>query len=291
MNSGFKNFYNIHDLAKVAVDSAAANFADHEHYLRNFETKSLESIDYVSSSKSYESVLLPMQKVLVSKGATFVHGLGVEVAKRGVIFPARGGIGKTSLMSHLRHDNNVRFYGDDFVIIDREGGMLSFPSDFSIYPYHLPLYPEIKGMAQGKYLSRRRYLFGFYFMRKAINYVLKRLGLRALMLPGWNAEYAKVPAEALIGKEKIGQKTKLYISIFLERHNGDEVTSDEITPHEAVSKILEIIKFELGLPSIEREREILTSAFAQLKCFKVSLPVGLSNEKYFEFMDNFLKKI
>lgn len=287
-----KIFYNIHNLIKIAVDEVSVNSREHKHYLRFFEVPELKDMDRVASVKTYEPTLPPIQKILTTHGVTFVHSLGVELDGRGVIFPASGGVGKTSLVSYLRNIPGFRFFGDDFVIVAENGIMYSFPSDFSIYPYHLKLFPEIKNMEQGKYLKNRKYISWFYFIRKVINYIAKRLSIFSHpLLSGWNAEYAKVPATALVVKEKIGDKINLSASVFLERYNGKEIVKEELSSKETVEGILEILKRELNLKDITKEKSILISVFSKIKCYRVCLPEKLSNEDYFEFMNQFLKTI
>lgn len=75
--------------------------------------------------------------VLLSKGYSLVHAAGVEFKGRRYLFPAFGGVGKTALTAAIIFAGG-KLYGDDMSIVGKEE-ILSYPQDFSVYPYHLRL--------------------------------------------------------------------------------------------------------------------------------------------------------
>ena len=239
-----------------------------------------------------------IQAILVAKGFSFVHGAGVELGGKGIIFPALGGTGKTTLISALRDKSDFKFFGDDYVIIGTGGEMYSYPSDFSIYPFHIPLFNELENSQAAGYL-RRRTIFAWYYKAKRImNFIAKRI-FRSYgpVFKGWNAAYAKVPVKELIPSEKIGQKTTLAASVFLERYEGKEMVFERMEAGILVDKIMGILNLESGdgiryisaiastggfdiADFFSLQKKILLGAFSKLALYRLRIPVDISNDEY-----------
>ena len=96
-----------------------------------------------------------LQACLLRRDVSLVHSAGLALNGQGLIFPAFGGAGKTMLIAALRQQPGFRFFGDDFVAVDSKGGMYAYPSDFSIYPQHLELFPELMASIFHEYFLER----------------------------------------------------------------------------------------------------------------------------------------
>lgn len=251
-----------------------------------------------------------IQILLLKRGFSFIHSAGIELNGRGLIIPAFGGAGKTILMSALRFVEGFKFFGDDFVIINKEGRMYPYPSDFSIYPYHLPLFPELKKMASGSYLRRRRIFKIFYDIKRAINFFGKKImGLGHPLFRGWLATYVKVPTNQLISKDKIGFPQKIFSGIFLERYsNGDEVIISSIDIKELTNRICGILNLEFSeglyycsvlsafnlfdLANFQtQQKEVIAGAFSSAQLHKVLIPKSMTPEKYCKEMESQLTNV
>jgi len=250
-----------------------------------------------------------LQLLLLRQGKSFIHGAGVEINGQGIVFPAYGGTGKTILISELRKLQNCKFFGDDYVIVDQNSQMYAYPSDFSIYPYHLTTFSELKSSEFSRFLFKRKIFNLYYLCKKVINFIWRRLSSTGTpLLSGWNADYVKVPAVKLIGKHNIGQKTRLTTAVFLSRYNGNEIREEEMSldqltkltdgilwqeSQHALSYLMSLAS--CGLVSISditnTQYKILKNCFAPLKLFRIFIPKGLSAEAYVQYMTKFIQEI
>jgi hypothetical protein len=79
---------------------------------------------------------MPMlQLALMRKGASLSHCSAIEKDGRAVLFPAWGGVGKTSIMSRFI-DEGWRFISDDSCVICGDGSVFTHPLPMHIYKYH-----------------------------------------------------------------------------------------------------------------------------------------------------------
>ncbi|MBU1092770.1 hypothetical protein KJ836_03845 [Patescibacteria group bacterium] len=248
-----------------------------------------------------------LQMLFLRQGLSFVHCAGVEIGGKGIIFPAFGGAGKTMLISKLRELDNCKFFGDDYVIVGKDSKMYSYPSDFSIYPYHLKMFPELKSSIYSKYFLRHRIFGLFYYAKKVVNFIWKRLSRSgAPLFVGWNADYVKVPAIKLIGND-IGRQTNLTAAVFLSRYSGQEIIVEEMSLDEMVKSTDGILWLEsqhalpylsalaafgvINLASVAfSQREVIKSCFAPLKRFRILIPDKLDHTSYINFMTRFVRE-
>lgn len=92
------------------------------------------SIYYVKRFVYY--IYMPMlQLALLRKGASLAHCSAIEKNGRAVIFPAWGGVGKTSIMSRFL-DEGWRFVSDDSCVVCDDGTVFTHPLPMHIYKYH-----------------------------------------------------------------------------------------------------------------------------------------------------------
>jgi hypothetical protein len=250
-----------------------------------------------------------IQVLLLKRGFSFIHSAGIELNGKGLVIPAFGGAGKTILMSALRLVEGFKFFGDDFVIVSKKGEMYPYPSDFSIYPYHIPLFPELKNLASGNYLRRRVMFKIFYDVKRAINFFGKKImGLGHPLFRGWLATYVKVPTNQLISEDKIGSPQKIFSGVFLERYNGDEVIIGPINIEELTNRICGILNLEFGeglyycsalsafgffdLASFQiQQKEAIMGAFSNIQLYRILIPKSMTPEKYCKEMENQLKNV
>jgi hypothetical protein len=250
-----------------------------------------------------------IQILLIERGFSFVHSAGIELNGRGLVIPAFGGAGKTILMSSLRFMEDFKFFGDDFIILNKEGEMYPYPSDFSIYPYHIPLFPELKNSVSGAYLRRRGMFKIFYDIKRAINFFGKRvMGLGHPLFRSWLATYVKVPTVELISRNKIGSPQKIFSGIFLERYSGNEVIISPIKIEELTNRICGILNLEFNeglyycsvlsafgffdLANFQtKQKEVIMGALSNTQLYKILIPKSMVPEKYCKEMESQLKNV
>jgi hypothetical protein len=79
---------------------------------------------------------VPMvQLTLLNHGATFCHASAIEHDGEAILFPACGGVGKTSLMSRYV-ERGWNFLADDLCTLDARGRAAIHPLPMHIYKYH-----------------------------------------------------------------------------------------------------------------------------------------------------------
>jgi hypothetical protein len=79
---------------------------------------------------------VPMvQLTLLNHGATFCHASAIERDGEAILFPACGGVGKTSLMSRYV-EQGWNFLADDLCTLDARGRASIHPLPMHIYKYH-----------------------------------------------------------------------------------------------------------------------------------------------------------
>ncbi|MBX4200843.1 hypothetical protein KW786_01810 [Candidatus Parcubacteria bacterium] len=250
-----------------------------------------------------------LQYIALRKDTTFIHGAGISYKNKGIIFPAPPNVGKTLLVSRLRNKEHIQIFGDDYLMVDKDGLMRSFPADFSIYRYHFNFFPELKKTAAAGKIQRAFYEKFLVAMVRRLS--LKAFARKAAALIGYEflqgGEYVKVPANTLIGKGKMGTRAPLEYAVFLNKYNGSEFTAQKIDAHSAPSEILGILQSEWfeTLPAchalslfgvmdfgkyIEETRQIVASAFGKLKIYRVLIPAGMDSKEHIDKLEAFLER-
>jgi hypothetical protein len=241
-----------------------------------------------------------LQYLFVQKGMCLVHSAALGLYGKQFIFPAFGGAGKTTLISQLRNLDTFRFFSDDYSIIDKRGNLYTYPSDFSIYDYHLNTFQELQTPQ----------LENFFLHRKKIRKLLdasdmipgpgafrkiSRFGITRLI--GGGIDYVKIPVSTLIPPEKIGTTDPLSAGIFLSRYNGKEIKIVRISPEKFIEQIIGVLKVEfkdsliylhllaafgaLDLPCFEeRQKSILLASFSGIALYQVFIPYSVSIHEY-----------
>jgi exonuclease III len=128
------------------------------------------------------------------------------------------------------------------------------------------------------------------------------------VLKGWHANYIKVPTANLIKPQKIGEKTKLFASVFLERYNGEKIRSMEISLGEIIRVVSGILNLEFKdafsylyvLAAVgyfdmadfqTQQKEILQKTFSNIKLYRIYIPQNIKIEEYLNYMDKFVNNL
>lgn len=257
-----------------------------------------------------------LQFLLLARGKSLVHSAGIEIAGRNYIFPAFGGAGKSLLVGALRHRNDFKLFGDDFVIVDDASTMHSYLSDISLYHYHLKFFPELMGSPYQQYLERhiateRLYCIrpGGELLRRAANIVMNRIWKKRTF-PGvnWNLDYVKVPVSNFILPARLGSSASLDAAIYLSRTTDTDFRIERVQADDLVNRIRSVLAVEFryslsylnflgafgccSLSSLGRnEEEILTKCFGRLDCYHVTIPQNLPAREYVGRMTAFLESM
>lgn len=128
------------DLFRARVASASGNPAKRlqrtvKKTWRYFHTHgSRASLHHLKRFVYY--IYMPiLELALLRKGATLAHSSAIEKNGKAILFPAWGGVGKTSIMS-IYLDHGWKFLSDDTCIIQNDGTAHLHPLPMHIYKYH-----------------------------------------------------------------------------------------------------------------------------------------------------------
>lgn len=254
-----------------------------------------------------------IQYILLQNNKCLVHAAAAEINGMGIVFPAFGGAGKTTLISELRKFETFKFFSDDYVIIDDNSNMYSYPQDLSIYGYHLKQFPELLNTKYQDYLNKKAK------QKKNENIILRipilnlifriiKLGKSYLKKNSWDLDYVKVPVNEIIPHKKIGVKTKLKAGIFLKRYTGNELKIEKMEVNQMINEIIGILHIEfkysliylhllaafgiVNISEIEgKQRQILQSSLSNLELFQVYIPERISPDDYCNSMIQFVMKL
>lgn len=319
-----ETYYNIHNMARIKIKTKNPEIIkEYEYYLRNFkirkepENLNIEIKDFnhkngvvkiennkmtVYIKESNLCINCLIEYILLQNNCTFIHGAGVSYKNKGIIFPAPPNTGKTILISKLREKSNIKFFGDDYLIIKDNGIMYSYPMDFSIYNYHFDFFKELSSSKESRKIKRAKYEKILVNMIKDIPWLKKILkqGAKLLKYDFLKAgEYLKIPAQRLIPKENFGTSVELKYSIFLNKYNGNEFKIEKMKLENASKEILGILQNEwkLTMPVLldfsdflNDIKNVINRSLSNLKLYKVLVPVNMDNKEFVKRLEKFLDK-
>jgi len=225
---------------------------------------------------------------LLKKGFTFIHAAAVNYNSQGIIFPAWGGTGKTSLSAVILDKKKTKFLGDDFVIISKTGKIYSFPQPFSLYYYHASLFSDT-------FKHKKKILVGPKGLEliKCLRHIAKPLLLKFPkaedIAKRFSPDYMAVPVEHVIAKNKISDQVDLKKIIFLTKYSGNNISIEICNKEEIIKKIVGILHYEFEEALFLKWFTVLSSfgIIDLADCFlnmKKILNSGLDKLEYFQVM-------
>jgi hypothetical protein len=202
-------------------------------------------------------VALPLvDRLLVERGAALVHAAGVRLGERGVCLPAWGGTGKTSVMAQLASVPGAGFCGDDLVLLDSTGSLLSFPKRIWIKSHHRDIY------ADALHQQRRRplpYKFAQRRVLPALRPLLKRFPQVRVLAKGLSP---LLPAVPVAPEEALGMPVvsgaPLALTVLLESYEGEVAVCEATTPDQLARRL--VGQFEADVLRESREAVALLAA-------------------------------
>lgn len=246
-------------------------------------------------------VNLLIHLALIRKGYSLIHAAGIEFKERCFLLPAFGGIGKTTLVSGIVFAGG-KLYGDDLIIINSEKA-LSYPQDFSVYPYHLNIL-KISDSAINRKFKRTRLLNRITDMlESSIHW--KPVKLVYLIFNYLKVPYINIRPRTIFGDNCFAEEKDIEEIYYLFRSNSfDEGLQIEKTNPEEMAKVAaDILLHEwhenmhhlyvysaLSEFSIEdiynRTKQVFGKLFISHLCFSVKIPTSMSNT---DFQNEFTK--
>lgn len=235
---------------------------------------------------------LIVQLGLLRMDHTFLHGAGLSIDGRQVLFPAYPGTGKTTLVAAFVKAG-AKMYGDDLCIVGG-GRIYSYPQALSVYPHHLPILDYADRGAERAF--RRTALIDRVIPTMASGpsrpAKLARVLLSALRTPSVN-----ILPKHVFGLAALADEGALHEVIALER--SGEISelvrepvdlgsladqSAAILWHEWHASFHDLLLYdalaESGRGTVERVRQVrdvALQAFRSVPCSRVRIPTSWDN--------------
>ena len=236
-------------------------------------------------------VYMPFIELMLLKNqSTLAHCSAIENNGRAVLFPAWGGVGKTSIMS-LYLDKGWKFLSDDSCVISSDGKASIHPLPMHIYKYHEIQSPELVAKMLSQLAPADRLLW------RAIGKLKK-----PDRLVRW------ISAEKVFGKDKLSTGGKISAVVHMHRQmncssfslarvDAQEVAKlmastilDEINNLANMSIVLHSCQsndFVPDIGSLHRHIvDIYSSAFAAANCYTISIPQQATGKDTYAFLQN-----
>ena len=271
------------------------------------EIKNGKMILYVKNNDICINTLV--EYFLLQSNCTFLHGAGISYKNKGIIFPAPPNTGKTLLVSKLRQNSEVKFFGDDYLIIRNDGTMYSYPMDFSIYDYHFNFFPELENSPER--LKIKKAVFERIFVNMVKDLPVRKIFKKIARFFNYDflkgGDYLKIPAARLIPKDTFGGITELKYAIFLNKYNGSDFKVEKIAPENAAREIIGILQSEwqatmpvyhalssFGVMDFAKHlgdiKNVVDLAFGKVELYRALMPMHMNNEARMEKLEEFLEK-
>ena len=169
-----------------------------------------------------------LQTIMSGNGSSFVHASCVEKNGKALLFPAWGGVGKTSLMYQLVSEDGWKFLADDLAIVGADGVVSMNPMPIAVYPYNLVGLPGIKKTVMSIQSPASRFHWRVWEKLKGPGGVGRR-----------------IYPEALFGAESVSQRGQLEMSTYLVRYNQPTFSLRPISPKELAERTTSVLMAEV----------------------------------------------
>jgi hypothetical protein len=231
-----------------------------------------------------------IELMLLKSQSTLAHCSAIENDGRVVLFPAWGGVGKTSIMS-LYLDKGWKFLSDDSCVIASSGNASIHPLPMHIYKYHEIQSPELIAKMLSQLTPVDRLLWRVIGKIKEPDNLVR-----------W------ISAGKVFGKDKISSGGKISAVVHMHRQMNCSVFSltkvdaqetakllastilDEINNLANMSIVLHSCQPNDFVPDIgSLHRQIVgiyTGAFASADCYTISIPPQATGKDTYAFLSD-----
>ena len=248
-----------------------------------------------------------VELILLNRDYSLIHSAAVQYNGKNYLFPAFGGIGKTTTVAAIVYSGG-KLFGDDMNIVN-ETEILSCPLDFSVYSYHLDIL-KIKNKKIKYEFMKIKILYNIIY--NITNY-LKRYNSRIvklliLILNSMKNESIDVPPKKIFGENCIVEKGQIDEICYLYRveNNLTEITVERIDANELAEMCTNILLQEWhgsmsilytysGLSTFSlnslfsKIKNIFEHVFIHHECYQIKIPNDLDNLTYQKQLMSYLK--
>jgi hypothetical protein len=235
----------------------------------------------------YEISPFAIQCALLEHGAALIHASGIELDGHGLLLPAWGGVGKSTLAGRAVLHGRAKFIADDHTVIDQSGRMHLHLLPIHLYAYHAEQDPILRQRMLSVCGPMSRWQW-------PVGKLLDRTHTVRWVSP-----------EDIFGRDKLAASAQIKQVIVMFRGDQDEFVWEPVDPAEAARPCAGIIVHEFkGLleklavadagwsrgilpnPSaaLDAMRKIYESAFAGASCAKLLIPRKAKGAELVEFV-------
>lgn len=260
-----------------------------------------------TSQECNEWLLICMQLMLLSENHSLIHAAALCRDGQAILIPGMSGSGKTPLVAELVRSEGWKLLGDDLLIINPQGEVLSFLKDFVIYAYHKAIFPDLFAHGDGPVAP----LSWNSFLRDLVPVVKPMLRTVPSLLAfsrKHNPQSKKISPYRLFAADQLANRAAISEVILLERGESDQETIAETAVQMIASRAVAITLMEVlthhcwtvlavcGSAFIDYQLlfvqmyEIFYEAFDQAGTYTMNLPAGLQIDQISKAMIGNMKK-
>ncbi len=233
-------------------------------------------------------VYMPMlELVLLQRRSTLVHCSAIEKDGRAILFPAVGGVGKTSIMCRYVADG-WRYLADDMCVLGHDGSVAVHPLPMHVYGYHRHGNPELVAKVRSTASAADRLLWTFWCAAAGEDQVVR-----------W------VPAERVFGRQRMADRGQADKVVFLRRASVGAFALHRPSADEMAHVVVESTMAELndlpricravpgaGAGAVPKEDQLAslmfqacTAGFSRATLYTVDVPEGTDANDLKRFLD------
>jgi hypothetical protein len=244
----YQNFITPHDVFYNDM-GIVDNFLDLKE--KNFFIKKDISDIIICADYANFTIATYIQIILSLNKSSFIHAAAFQTRAKGInIITGSGGIGKTLLLGYASRDLNLKYLGDDLIILNANKICHSFPRDFVLKKYHKESYFDTfkkeKLSTINFYLIKKIILENFPFvgfLKKILKKTKLYYSLTDLLSP--KTFLGTVSPEKIFGKDMSLDSGLINKLIYLDRVTGDDFVISKIDYETAVNRIFSVVHYEL----------------------------------------------
>ena len=236
---------------------------------------------------AYSIFLSFLQCSLLDRNAALIHASGFSVDGKGVLLPAWGGVGKSTIMSRAVLHGKAKFLTDDHAVIDADGQMYLHTLPIHAYVYHLEQDKELK----------KRVLSNFSGLNRLQWHIGK--AIRPKKTVRW------VNPKIIFEESKMAASAKIACVIVLFRGKTSEFIWESCSPEDAAIPCAGIIMSEIKtfperiaradagwhkslFPSLGDMHRLLLNiyshAFSQADCARLMIPTEADGNTLVDYL-------
>jgi hypothetical protein len=238
---------------------------------------------------------LYIQLLLIEQNCTFIHASAYQSKIGSInIFTGAGGTGKTAILGHAVSKLDLKYLGDDLVIINLNNECLSFPRDFVLKKYHSQIYSKI-------FKKKKIYNFNLFYLKKFLHENLPFVGIIKTLLKKFGFYYiiadkirpkdflATISPEKIFGINKFVRKGVIRSVIYLDKTKDNNFLIKASTTQIMSNRVMSVLHHEfrdynshllsLGALNIinyniymKNTSELLNNIFNNIKLFELQIP-------------------